>query len=91
MGFLRRLARLPGEGDVLVRQFLNKQTLGVRINTIDLVPEQFRDALLASSNLVTEPLVLLAQEVTFDLEGSRKRCSFLRVRGSGRHCRFGLS
>jgi hypothetical protein len=46
---LGRVARLPGEGDVLVRQFLNKQTSGVGVRSIDLVPEQFRDALLASS------------------------------------------
>ncbi|WP_272910890.1 hypothetical protein [Arthrobacter sp. FW306-05-C] len=41
--------------------------MGVGIRAIDLVPEQFRDALLTSSELVAEPLVLLAQEVTFDL------------------------
>lgn len=68
MGFLGRFARFAGEGGVLVRQFLNTEALGARVRAIDLVAEQFGDALLASSDLMAEPLVLLAQEVTFDLE-----------------------
>jgi hypothetical protein len=70
MELLDCLAGLPGEDGVLVGQFLDSEALGVGVGAVDLVPEQFRDALPVLACLVAEALVFLAQELTFDAERS---------------------
>lgn len=49
---------------------MDVETLRLGVRAVDLVPEQFRDPVLVSSDLVAEPLVLLAQENAFYLKRS---------------------
>lgn len=70
MDLLGCFAGLLGESRVLVCQFLNAEALALGVRAVDLVPEQFGDALPMHTCLVAESLIFLAQELTLDLDRS---------------------